>query len=358
MFNCRTCPKHIRERCIQQSHSSPSIKMMMRHAFDARRDTQQMWGLLQLNCLRLPQGKRKAGATRASSSMTPSKGKPKFEENKEIKGVAPSSSPLDRPTKRPETAWRAEANGTAPRTILSRYCLALQGSQRRIALPTHGDIVLGRFDPATSTTPDVDLSYAGRKSEAISRRHARIVGHDGHHEIEDLGSTNGTMVNGERLEIGQKVRLRPGDQITLVYYEFVYGPMPEMHKSPHALPPPAYLQVTYTGHWFRLPTWGEVIIGRGDPAVELVPDIDLSQEGVVAQVVARRQAKIVARGGRHYVEDLGSTNGTKLNGMRLSVGERGLLDVGDHLWLGGCVLAYDMGLWLDNIDSVDPTLEV
>ncbi|MBE9507777.1 MAG: FHA domain-containing protein [Chloroflexi bacterium] len=74
----------------------------------------------------------------------------------------------------------------------------------------------------------------------------------------------------------------------------------------------------------------------------IIPDIDLSQEGVVAQVVARRHAKITARGGRHYVEDLGSANGLKLNGARIRIGEVGLLEPGDHLWLGGCVLAYDI----------------
>ena len=68
----------------------------------------------------------------------------------------------------------------------------------------------------------------------------------------------------------------------------------------------------------------------------------LKDEGDAALVVARRHVKISARSGRHYVEDMGSANGTKLNGVRLGVGERGLLEPGDHLWLGGCVLAYDI----------------
>jgi hypothetical protein len=48
-------------------------------------------------------------------------------------------------------------------------------------------------------------------SDAVSRRHARLLFRDGHWVIRDLGSTNGTMVNGVR--IGRCV-LHPGDRVT------------------------------------------------------------------------------------------------------------------------------------------------
>lgn len=201
--------------------------------------------------------------------------------------------------------------------------------------------MLGRFDSMVKTNPDVDLSYDDRDILVISRRHARIVGRDGLLEIEDLGSTNGTRVNGRKLALGQKVQLQPGDRVTLGYHDFSCSPMPVAKTSPYA-PRLAYLWGTFTGHRFPLPPLGEVIIGRRDLVAGIIPDIDLSQEGVVAQVVARRHAKITARGGRHYVEDLGSANGLKLNGARIRIGEVGLLEPGDHLWLGGCVLAYDI----------------
>jgi pSer/pThr/pTyr-binding forkhead associated (FHA) protein len=105
-----------------------------------------------------------------------------------------------------------------------------------------------------------------------------------------------------------------------------------------------YLWVTFTGHRFSLPLWGEVVVGRYDPVVGFIPEIDLGEEEEAAQVVARRHVKIIARQGRHYVEDMGSANGTRLNGSPLGIGARGLLDLGDHLWLGGCVLAYDVEL--------------
>jgi hypothetical protein len=49
-------------------------------------------------------------------------------------------------------------------------------------------------------------------SGRISRYHARLVVDGSRVEIEDLGSTNGTEVNDERI---QRCRLRPGDRIAL-----------------------------------------------------------------------------------------------------------------------------------------------
>jgi len=84
----------------------------------------------------------------------------------------------------------------------------------------------------------------------ISRRHARLVLQAGGYVLEDLGSTNGTSVNGQRL-IGPYI-LRAGDVITLgehvnVGFEPVtFDPdatiaavaaRPAMHQPP-APPPP------------------------------------------------------------------------------------------------------------------------
>jgi len=231
------------------------------------------------------------------------------------------------------------------------YCLSLQGGQHRIALPSNGEIVLGRFDPTTSVTPDVDLSYDDREHFVVSRRHARIIGRNGRHEIEDLGSTNGTRVRGKRLEIGQKVQLTLGDEASIGYCSFLYIPIPEMPALPPIAPPQAYLWGTFTGHRFSLSSWGEAIVGRSDPVVGFRADVDLTEEGDAAQVVARRHVKIVATDGRHYVEDLGSANGAKLNGVRMRISELRLLSPGDHLWLGGCVLAYDIQLDSDPEDT-------
>jgi len=69
-----------------------------------------------------------------------------------------------------------------------------------------GDLVVGRGPGCAVALSD----------DSVSRRHARLVFRDGAWIIQDLGSTNGTIVNGERvgrcrLELGDRVRL--GDQL-------------------------------------------------------------------------------------------------------------------------------------------------
>src|SRR5471030_1795517 len=64
------------------------------------------------------------------------------------------------------------------------------------------DLVLGR----------TSLGEAGGKDAKMSRRHARVyLDPEGQVWVEDLGSMNGTFVNGERLTRARRVRL--GDEI-------------------------------------------------------------------------------------------------------------------------------------------------
>lgn len=65
-----------------------------------------------------------------------------------------------------------------------------------------GSTVIGRGDQANLRLPDV----------GISRRHARIDFNGGQVVLTDLGSTNGTSVNGQRVSA---VALNPGDMVQL-----------------------------------------------------------------------------------------------------------------------------------------------
>jgi len=72
---------------------------------------------------------------------------------------------------------------------------------------------IGRWDADSGIFPDVDLDEDDPEAK-ISRRHARIVSHNGQYFIEDLGSTNGTFVNrGRRLLPGKRHALQNGDEI-------------------------------------------------------------------------------------------------------------------------------------------------
>ena len=345
-YDCRPCPKEVRERCIQECNQSPSVKLMMLRAFEVGTDTQEMWGRLHMNCM-LELQDQQVQAPRSSLLGRRLKKEAEVVGIPEEAKVPSPPSPIRVSEREPKRKEREEKK-EAP---LIHYGLTLQRGKHRIALPVNGKIVLGRFDTVANVTPDVDLSYDDRENFTVSRHHARITGRDGQHEIEDMGSTNGTRINGMRLGIGQKAQLRPGDRVGLGYCEYVYAPLPEVKISLRDAPPEAYLWVTFTGQRFPLPTWGESVIGRSDLSIGLTPDIDLSQTEDAAQVVARRHAKIVARSGRHYLEDLGSASGTQVNGVRVRLGKQHLLNPGDHIWLGGCVLAYDMEYQPDKVPS-------
>lgn len=72
---------------------------------------------------------------------------------------------------------------------------------------------IGRWDADSGIFPDVDLDEDDPEAK-ISRRHARIVNHNGQYFIEDLGSTNGTFVNrGRRLLPGKRHMLQSGDEV-------------------------------------------------------------------------------------------------------------------------------------------------
>jgi hypothetical protein len=85
---------------------------------------------------------------------------------------------------------RSDGAGVAPRLL----ALDWSGAQE--------EMILGR-----QVTCDVILSDL-----TVSRRHARLVFRDGHWVIQDLGSTNGTEVNGVRVG---RCELHPGDHVAL-----------------------------------------------------------------------------------------------------------------------------------------------
>lgn len=59
------------------------------------------------------------------------------------------------------------------------------------------------------------------RDECVSRRHCAIVVHrDGHVELHDVASKNGTVLNGARIH--SPTRLRPGDKIALCSRNIVF----------------------------------------------------------------------------------------------------------------------------------------
>jgi len=75
----------------------------------------------------------------------------------------------------------------------------VQNTGRKVLLSADREILVGRLDAAHGIFPELDLTTDGGLEQGVSRRHSRIYTQDGAYYVEDLDSTNGTFVNGERL---------------------------------------------------------------------------------------------------------------------------------------------------------------
>jgi CRP-like cAMP-binding protein len=77
------------------------------------------------------------------------------------------------------------------------------------------DSLIGRYDSVTGMSPEVDLSNEDQ-SRNISRRHARLVVKEGKPYIaEEIGTMNGTFLNGQKLANGVLTPIKDGDELTL-----------------------------------------------------------------------------------------------------------------------------------------------
>jgi hypothetical protein len=84
-----------------------------------------------------------------------------------------------------------------------------------LAVPDRDELLVGRSDPEADHQPELDLDSYGGASGGVSRRHARLIRRAGSWYLVDVGSTNGTFINDEQLDLGQEVQLHDGDTVRL-----------------------------------------------------------------------------------------------------------------------------------------------
>ena len=93
--------------------------------------------------------------------------------------------------------------------------LTIPDSGRDMEVPFEKGVTIGRLDPANASFPEVDLTDDGGLDKGVSRRHARITRRGKEVCIEDLGSINGTFLNGKKLVPYLPHALRGGDELQL-----------------------------------------------------------------------------------------------------------------------------------------------
>ncbi len=196
----------------------------------------------------------------------------------------------------------------------------LSGSREGSFVEAAGSVVrLGRAAGNTVWTPDERI---------VSEQHAKIVRLEDSYVLMDLESTNGSYLNGHRVE---RAALAEGDLLAL-------GPGGPQLRFQVLSPDLAHRSVDAT---VVIPSFPELarrervtsfvreiprpttslLIGRG-------PEAELRLE---SPIVSRSHARLSVREGALYVEDLDSANGTFRNGTRV---ERVALAVGDRVIVG------------------------
>lgn len=95
------------------------------------------------------------------------------------------------------------------------FTLRISGAVDPIKISNKSEYLLGRSDPKHEVVPDVDLGPYGGQQLGVSRKHAYLIQTETGLSIRDLGSTNGTLVNGRVLAANQDWPLRDGDEIRL-----------------------------------------------------------------------------------------------------------------------------------------------
>ena len=198
-----------------------------------------------------------------------------------------------------------------------------------------GLFAIGRTEPPfAGYPPDVVAD--------LSRRHARIFVEGGDAYLADLGSKNGTTVNG--VPVRQTiVRLHDGDEVGLAR---VLAYRVRLQPAPPASAPAARLaslvlepERPELGLEPIVVTSFPFLISKVDDAFSRYKDKEPHQVGYLS----RRHAHVFLKGGMPYVEDLGSTNGTFIGAIRLDEHAHAL-EEGDVLAFGGHHFVYRVRL--------------
>jgi pSer/pThr/pTyr-binding forkhead associated (FHA) protein len=196
-------------------------------------------------------------------------------------------------------------------------------------------------------------SYAPEIVADLSRRHARIFCEHGAVYLADLGSKNGTTVNG--VAVKQAITtLHNGDQLgfggTLSYRvqleQGAVAPQRAGRLVSVTLTPepgdPDLQAIVITEFPF--------MVSKADETFARYKDANPQQ----VNYLSRRHAHIFLKGGQPFVEDLGSTNGTFVSGKRLDEHAVALHD-GDVLAFGGHHFVYRLSVQWEAA-APDPTV--
>ena len=256
--------------------------------------------------------------------------------------------------------------GTEVERASEFYAWRIESTEGSLSVPLRGEVIVGRQEDAEICLLD----------EHISRQHARLFEKDGYVWLQDLGSANGSQVNGQPLQGG--VRLYHGDYLLFDKIEFqIVGDgadvtpvmryknplQPTLHTPPAnqfettevvALGAEFATQVEDTsvvvaniGQSLGANKAGAFLVGTSEPvqdrAFALHVGDNLVGRGthndivIADNTVSSSHAKITVRPESVTISNLLATNGTRVNGADVATHQ---LADGDVLRLGRINLVF------------------
>jgi hypothetical protein len=93
--------------------------------------------------------------------------------------------------------------------------LHLMDSGKILPLATRNEFTLGRLSEGQPIMPDIDLTPYQAYASGVSRLHAVVKRDSSRIFVMDLGSSNGTYLNGRRLNPHMEEDLKHGDVVAL-----------------------------------------------------------------------------------------------------------------------------------------------
>lgn len=97
---------------------------------------------------------------------------------------------------------------------LGQIALSMSGVAQPVILQGRQEYLFGR-EGTEDQVPDINFNMYGGREKGVSRIHALLRVNQRQLQIIDLGSTNGTRVNGGLLKPNEPVRLQNGDEVRL-----------------------------------------------------------------------------------------------------------------------------------------------
>ena len=208
--------------------------------------------------------------------------------------------------------------------MADRFVLRLSDGSEQAFLLARAQMLVG-----SAADCQIQLSYP-----SVAQRHARVFAAGDGLAIEALDPAGPVLVDGHTLQIGWPVRLTDGAVVQV-------GDVPLLFRTDEQ--PLAQLGdsqfFSVVGRSQMLPVTRQFAIGR-DPACDVV---------ISSPQVSRQHARLVPAGGGTFVlEDLGSTNGTFLDGQRISRPTQ--VQAGQMIQVALCKLYFD-GRTLQRFDE-------